>query len=205
MYGRAANLRTVMTGPMSDSGSMIALTREPSGSRASTRGLDLVDPPAERRDDPVDDPQHVLVVEEDAVDPQDLAAALDVDVLRPVDHDLGHGLVVEERLDRPEAPDLVEQLLDEPHPLVAGHGEALLRDHPVGDALDPAADLVGRRIEDRVERAHDLGQHRDPQVAQELLARGDAPAPSASAAAAGIGRPAAPPPRWACWPRSTAA
>ncbi len=37
--GRAANLRTVMTGPTSESGSMTALTREPSGRRASTRGL----------------------------------------------------------------------------------------------------------------------------------------------------------------------
>ena len=42
----------------------------------------LVDPPAERRDDPVDDAQDVLVVEEDAVDPLDLALALDVDVVR---------------------------------------------------------------------------------------------------------------------------
>ena len=40
MNGRAENLRMVMTGPMSDSGSMIALTRDPSGRRASTRGLD---------------------------------------------------------------------------------------------------------------------------------------------------------------------
>ena len=48
VYGRAANLRMVMTGPMSDSGAMMALTREPSGSRASTRGLRLVDAPADR-------------------------------------------------------------------------------------------------------------------------------------------------------------
>ena len=39
VYGRVENFRTVMTGPMSESGSMIALTREPSGRRASTRGL----------------------------------------------------------------------------------------------------------------------------------------------------------------------
>ena len=37
--GWAENLRIVMTGPTSDSGGMIALTREPSGRRASTRGL----------------------------------------------------------------------------------------------------------------------------------------------------------------------
>ena len=37
--GLAANFRMVMTGPTSDSGAMTAFTREPSGSRASTRGL----------------------------------------------------------------------------------------------------------------------------------------------------------------------
>ncbi len=39
VYGVFENFRTVMTGPISDSGAMIALTRDPSGSRASTRGL----------------------------------------------------------------------------------------------------------------------------------------------------------------------
>ena len=39
MNGLAENFRIVMTGPTSDSGGMIALTREPSGRRASTRGL----------------------------------------------------------------------------------------------------------------------------------------------------------------------
>jgi len=39
VYGLCENFRTVITGPISDSGAMIAFTREPSGSRASTRGL----------------------------------------------------------------------------------------------------------------------------------------------------------------------
>ena len=74
MNGLAENFRTVMTGPTSDSGSMIALTREPSGRRASTRGLDS----SMRRPSGVMIRsmirQDVLVVEEDAVDPLDLAA-----------------------------------------------------------------------------------------------------------------------------------
>ncbi len=37
-------------------------------------GARLVDPPAQRRDDPVDDPEDVLVVQEVAVDAMDLAA-----------------------------------------------------------------------------------------------------------------------------------
>ena len=39
VYGVLENFRIVMTGPISDSGAMIAFTREPSGRRASTRGL----------------------------------------------------------------------------------------------------------------------------------------------------------------------
>ena len=35
------------------------------------------------------------------------------------------GRVVEERLERPEAGDLVDHLLDEAHALVAGDGEAV--------------------------------------------------------------------------------
>ena len=80
----------------------------------------LVDPAAHRRDDPVDDAQDVLVVEERRVDAQDLAAALDVDVVGAVDHHLGDGLVVEERLDRAEARDVVDQLLDQPLALQRG-------------------------------------------------------------------------------------
>ena len=40
MKGEAENFRIVMTGPTSDSGGMIALTREPSVRRASTIGDD---------------------------------------------------------------------------------------------------------------------------------------------------------------------
>ena len=40
VYGFAENFRTVMTGPVSESGGMIAFTRDPSGRRASTLGLD---------------------------------------------------------------------------------------------------------------------------------------------------------------------
>ena len=40
MNGEAENFRIVITGPTRDSGGMMALTREPSVSRASTIGLD---------------------------------------------------------------------------------------------------------------------------------------------------------------------
>ena len=89
VYGVCENLRTVMTGPISDSGAMIAFTREPSGRRASTRGLVS----SMRR------PSGVMIrsmirrtcssFRKTRVDALDLAGALDVDVVRAVDHDLG--------------------------------------------------------------------------------------------------------------------
>ena len=136
VYGLAENFRTVMTGPTSESGWTIAFTREPSGRRASTRGLVSSMRRPDGGDDPVDDPQHVLVVEEHAVDAVDLAGPLDVDLGGAVDHHLGDRLVLEERLQRPEARDLVDHLVDEAQPLFARHREALRHQDAVDDPLD---------------------------------------------------------------------
>ncbi len=122
--GRAGNFRTVMTGPTSDSGSMTAFTREPSGQARVDARARLVDAPAERGDDPVDDPQDVLVAQEHAVDALDLAGALDVDVAGTVDHDLGDRLVGQERLERSETGDLADELLDEALAFEAGDRES---------------------------------------------------------------------------------
>ncbi len=135
VYGVAANFRTVMTGPTRDSGAMIALTREPSGRRASTRGLES----SMRR------PIGVMIrsmIRSTCSSSRnvlstcgDLARPLDVDLRRAVDHDLGDGRVAEERLERPEADHLVDQLVHEPHALVARHGEVLVAHDPVDDRL----------------------------------------------------------------------
>src|SRR4029078_9247203 len=74
----------------------------------------LIDAPAERGDDPVDDAQDVLVVEEDAIDALDLALALDVDVVGPIDHDLGDRRIGEEWLPWSAAGDIADLLCDEP-------------------------------------------------------------------------------------------
>jgi len=60
--GEAENFRTVITGPIRDSGGMMALTREPSVRRASTIRARLVDATADRGDDPIDDAHDVIVV-----------------------------------------------------------------------------------------------------------------------------------------------
>ena len=79
----------------------------------------LVDPPADPRDDPVDDLEQVLVVAEDDLRPLDPALLLDEDLLRAVDHDVGDLVVLEQQLERAEAEGLVEDLVDQPLALVA--------------------------------------------------------------------------------------
>ena len=82
----------------------------------------------ERRDDAVDDVHHVLVVAEGDVHLLDLAGALDVDLVGAVDHDLGDRRVRQQRLDGPEAGDLVGNLVDEPQTLVPGQAEPVVPD-----------------------------------------------------------------------------
>ena len=110
--GEAANLRMVMTGPTRLSGGMMALTREPSIEARVDHRARLVDAPADGRDDAVDDAHHVVVVLERDVGQLELAGALDVDLARAVDHDLGDALVAQQRLERAEADDLVGDLLE---------------------------------------------------------------------------------------------
>ena len=77
---------------------------------------------------------------------------LDVDLLRAVDHHLGDRLVPQERLERPEAQDLVGDLLEHPHALGAGEGQALLVGDLAEELLDLAPDLdLVREVELRVE------------------------------------------------------
>ncbi len=175
MIGLAGNLRIVITGPTSDNGSMTALTREPSGRRASTLGLDGIDAPTQGGDDPVDDPQHVLVVQEVVVDARDLPAPFDVEVARAVDHDLRDRLVLQERIERPESADLTDHLVDQAHSFVTRHDERSFADDTVDDRLDPALEL-GRigEVEQRVEGAHDLVLEQDPDLEQQLRTRGHA-------------------------------
>ena len=183
MNGEAENFRIVITGPTSDSGGMIALTREPSVRRASTIGRRLVDAAADRGDDPVDDPHDVVVVLEDDVRQLELAGPLDVDLARAVDHDLRDRLVAQERLERPEADDLVGDLLEHPDALGAGQGEAFLVDDLAEDLLDlaPDLDLVGQ-VELGVEVLDDPALDPELDVAERLPDR--APGSSAGGATA---------------------
>ncbi len=79
----------------------------------------------------------MLIVAKRDVGQFELAAALDIDLLGAVDHDVGHGLVVHQRLDRPEPEHVGDQGLDE---------IALLREIELDlgfgkQLLDPAGEL----------------------------------------------------------------
>ena len=133
-----------------------------------------VDPPPERGDDPVDDAQDVLVVQEVAVDAGDLPRTFDVQVARPVDHDLGDRLVEKEGVQRPEATDLADQLFGQALTLVMGHRVPVDVDDPVDDGIDLDPELFRIvDVEQRIEGDHDFGLEAQPDLAQQVLAGGD--------------------------------
>ena len=128
-----------------------------------------VDPPAERGDDPVDDAQDVLVVQEGLGDPLELAAPLDVDLVRPVDHDLGDRAVAEERLQRAEALDLADQVVDDVAALGPGQGEAVGPEEVVDDRLDRGGDVGRGGIEQGDRDLADGILQAEPDVVEEVV------------------------------------
>ena len=120
-----------------------------------------------------------------------LPRALDVDLARAVDHDLGDRLVAQERLERAEADDLVGDLLEHPDALGAGEGEAFLVDDLAEDLLDlaPDLDLVGQ-VELRVEVLDDPVLDPELDVPERLARR----APGVMSRGAGGGAPRVAPP-----------
>ncbi len=97
----------------------------------------LVDAPADLRHDLVDDAPQVRLVGELDRRLVELAAALDPDVVRAVDHDLRHGVVGQHPLERAVAERVVEDLVDETL-AVRARQAALLR-HPLADLDGDAA------------------------------------------------------------------
>ena len=89
----------------------MALTREPSARRASTIGDASSIRRPTLRHDPLDDPAQVLLVEEAESSSRELAAAARLDLVGAVDHDLGDGVVAEERLERAVAEHVVGDLV----------------------------------------------------------------------------------------------
>ena len=140
--GREPNIRMVTTGPSRARGGMIALNREPLGSRASTMG----EVSSTRR--PTRETMRSMIwsrcslsrkTTSDLLDPPLL---LDEDLLRAVDHDVADLVVLEQQLERAEAEGLVEDLVDQALALVAVEQRVL----GVAELLDDPPDLVAQGL-----------------------------------------------------------
>ena len=103
--------RIVMLEPLSESGSMIALTREPSGRARIDHRRRFVDAPSERRDDPFDNGAQMTLVLEGSIGQHDFAATLDVNHVGTVHHDFRDAFVAHEIFEGTEAELLVDYLL----------------------------------------------------------------------------------------------
>ena len=158
-YGSVENFRMVRYGPPIASGWMIALTREPSGRRASTIGVDFVDAPADLADDLVDDAAKVRLVDERCVRLLDAAGALDEHGVGTVHHDFGDVFVLQEAIDRAVAEDVVGDVLDELG-LVGGRQRgALLGECGLQLLVDAAPQIVLGEptvVEDRAQRVDQM-------------------------------------------------
>ena len=101
-------------------------------------GRRIVDAAADVRHDAVDDHAQVRLILEADVGFDQLAGALDVDVVEAVHHDVADGGVFEQRLQRAQAEDFVEHFFDEALALGDGHRDLVFVDQP----LHHVADLV---------------------------------------------------------------
>ena len=91
---------------------------------------------ADGGDDAVDDVEHVFIVAERDGHLLDAAGALDVDTVRSVDHDLSDGVVREQRLDGPEAGDLVDDIIDQATALLACQAQRVVSEVAGDDLVD---------------------------------------------------------------------
>ena len=105
----------------------------------------LVHAPVHLRHDPVDRLVELRLVAEPDVRALEPAVALDEDLVDPVDHDLRHRRVGEQRLEHAEADRLVDHLADQPRALRGRQHGALAADHAADDALEARAPLRAPR------------------------------------------------------------
>src|SRR5262249_50301369 len=70
------------------------------------------------------------------------ARALDIDVVEAVDHDVADGGILQQRFERAESEDFIENLLGEPLPFPHGHGDRFVEDEPLDGRADLSADAL---------------------------------------------------------------
>ena len=95
--------------PGRDTGASTAWQRLPSGRRRSANGGAVVEPATGHRRQPLGQPSHGLVVGEPHRGRLEAVAAVDEDLLRPVDEHVGHARQPEQRFERPGAQHVTSQ------------------------------------------------------------------------------------------------
>ena len=122
---------------------MMTLTRSPDGQAGVDHRIGLVHPAVDGGDDALDGLHQLLVGGEAQRELLDPAAALDEDLVRAVDHDLGDGGVLEERFEDAEAEGLVDDPADQLGAFGGGEDRALAADDVAEDALQAGPALGG--------------------------------------------------------------
>ena len=142
--GSLANFRTVRNGPPMARGWITALIREPSGRRASTMGDDS----STRR---LTSPTILSMTRRRWVSSMKevgvrsiLPAALDVDPVRPVDHDFGDVRVFQVPLDGSVAEDVVGDVLAQAGLVGQRQRGGLVGQGGLQLGVDPRAKVLGR-------------------------------------------------------------
>ena len=141
---RRRKRRIERIGPSSAAGGMIALTREPSGRRASTSGVDSsMRRPTREMMRSMIVPQVRLVAEAHRGQLQP-TEPLDVDLPVGVDQDVADLLVEQQRRDRSEIEGVVQQLGDQPLLVAAGEPNLGLDQQAPRELLHLGAALASR-------------------------------------------------------------
>jgi hypothetical protein len=130
---------------------MIALTREPSARRASTIGEDS----STRR--PIADRRR-----------GEAPVALDEDLLVGIDQNVGDRVVLQERLERPEPEEFVEDFVDQLVALAQVERPVFLDQQLADHLADLPAKLLGRHLVDdrKIEHVEQALVQRDLEVGQ---------------------------------------
>ena len=105
-------------------------------------GRGLVDPPTNPGDDPIDDLAQFAFVLEDQLGLRDATPPLREDRLRPIDHDLAYLGVLQQRLQRTQAEDVMHDQLGQLGLVVFGQLELGLVAVLVGELFDATLDHV---------------------------------------------------------------
>src|SRR5207302_1697692 len=112
------------------------------GKTGVDHGRGLIDPPANPRDDPIDDLAELAFVLENQIGLPDATSAFGEDRLRPIDHDLADLGVFQQGFQWTQAKDVMQDQLGELGPVVLGQLELGLVAVLVGELCDAALDHI---------------------------------------------------------------